>query len=204
MIVVDAEFSGLDPVKHGLLSIGAVDFDSPENIFYEECQLREDAETMAAALVANGFSLTDITNPTKPTEERLLSDFIEWVSPMKHKLLVAHVPILDQWFIRKACDRYKRKQPFRYRTIDLHSIAVVKMINAGHNIYDEKGYSEVNLAAVCGFCGIPEEPKPHNALNGAKAVAECFSRLVFEKPLLKEYFSYPIPDTTLTSVPENY
>ena len=43
MIVVDLETTGVDPRKHSILSIGAVDFNNQENYFYGECRIREGA-----------------------------------------------------------------------------------------------------------------------------------------------------------------
>ena len=37
MIVIDLETSGIDPMEHSILSLGAVDFDNPEYFFYGEC-----------------------------------------------------------------------------------------------------------------------------------------------------------------------
>jgi len=39
MIVADIEATGLDPRKHSILSIGAVDFEHPERQFYGECRI---------------------------------------------------------------------------------------------------------------------------------------------------------------------
>jgi hypothetical protein len=43
------------------------------------------------------------------------------------------------------------------------------------------------------YCGIPEEPTPHNALTGAKAHAEVISRLLYGKKLLPEFEKFEIP-----------
>ena len=38
-----------------------------------------------------------------------------------------------------------------------------------------------------------EEPKPHNALTGAKSHAEVISRLLYDKKLLPEFEQFEIP-----------
>ena len=43
------------------------------------------------------------------------------------------------------------------------------------------------------YVGIPVEPHPHNALNGAKQSTEAISRLLYDKKLLPEFDKYPIP-----------
>ena len=56
-----------------------------------------------------------------------------------------------------------------------------------------KHHSSLNLDAVLNYCGIPEEPKPHNALTGAKCNAEVISRLLNNKKLLPEFEQFDIP-----------
>ena len=53
--------------------------------------------------------------------------------------------------------------------------------------------SSLNLDAVLNYCGIPDEPEPHNALTGAKCNAEVISRLLNDKKLLPEFSQYEIP-----------
>jgi hypothetical protein len=53
--------------------------------------------------------------------------------------------------------------------------------------------SALNLDAVLNYCGIPEEPNPHNALTGALSHAEVISRLLYGRKLLPEFMQYEIP-----------
>jgi hypothetical protein len=53
--------------------------------------------------------------------------------------------------------------------------------------------SAMNLDYILNYCGIPEEPNPHNALTGALCHAEVISRLLYDKPLLPEFTEYQIP-----------
>jgi len=52
----------------------------------------------------------------------------------------------------------------------------------------------MNLDKILNYVGLPDEPRPHNGLCGAKLEAEAFSRLVNDKSLLEEYGKYSIPD----------
>jgi hypothetical protein len=56
-----------------------------------------------------------------------------------------------------------------------------------------KHHSALNLDAVLNYCGIPDEPEPHNALTGAKCSAEVISRLLYDKKLLPEFEQFDIP-----------
>lgn len=53
--------------------------------------------------------------------------------------------------------------------------------------------SALNLDAVLNYCGIPDEPEPHNALTGALSHAEVTSRLLYGKKLLPEFTQFEIP-----------
>jgi hypothetical protein len=53
--------------------------------------------------------------------------------------------------------------------------------------------SALNLDTVLNYCGIADEPEPHNALTGALSHAEVISRLLYDRKLLPEFDTYPIP-----------
>ena len=38
MIILDIETTGVNPEKHAIVSVGAVDFLNPSRTFYEECK----------------------------------------------------------------------------------------------------------------------------------------------------------------------
>jgi hypothetical protein len=54
-------------------------------------------------------------------------------------------------------------------------------------------HSAINLDFALRYCGMPEEPKPHNALTGAFSHAEVISRLAYNKKLLPDFDAYDIP-----------
>mgnify|MGYP001572238703 FL=1 len=85
--------------------------------------------------------------------------------------------------------------PFAHRTIDSHSLCWMHMIKRGLTppVDPQKKRSALNLDAILIYCGIPEEPKPHNALTGAKCHAEVISRLLYDKKLLPEFTQFEIP-----------
>jgi hypothetical protein len=53
--------------------------------------------------------------------------------------------------------------------------------------------SALDLDAILRYCGIPDEPMPHNALTGASSHAEVISRLLYDKKLLPDFMKYEIP-----------
>ena len=105
-------------------------------------------------------------------------------------------PSFDRDFLRAAARRAKHTDwPFAHRTIDSHSLCYMHMVKRGLTppIDPEHKRSALNLDAVLNYCGIPEEPKPHNALTGAMSHAEVISRLLYDRKLLPEFEKYDIP-----------
>ena len=194
MIALDVETSGLDPERYSILSIGAVDTDEPTNQFYDECQIWEGAHVSSEALAVNGFSREDAIDPNKKTESELIAAFIAWtLARPKDTTIVGQNSSFDRDFVQSACRRASVDFPFAHRTIDIHSLVWYHMILRGVTPPQYKGHSGINLTVALEYCGLPPETKPHNALNGAFAHAEVFSRIAYNKKMLPEYFSYEIP-----------
>ncbi len=84
---------------------------------------------------------------------------------------------------------------FAHRTIDVHTLGWMHMVNRGLTppLDEEHHRSALNLDVLLNYCGIPEEPQPHNALTGALCHAEVISRLLHGKKLLPEFEQYDIP-----------
>ena len=201
MIALDIETSGLDPSKASILSLGAVDTDEPTNQFYDECRVWGGAHISDEALEINGFVREDIDPiegsdryTIKKSEAELIMAFIAWATDRPaNRTLVAQTPSFDRDFVRSACERAGIASPFAARTIDTHSLGWLHMVQRGIEPPVLKQRSSLSLDDVREYCGIPEEPKPHNALTGALSHAEVFSRIAYNRKLLPEFFSYEIP-----------
>jgi DNA polymerase III epsilon subunit-like protein len=106
MIVLDVESTGLIPEKHSILSLGAIDFDEPENQFYEECRIWPGAEIEDTALAVNGFSREGAVSPEKQSEAELIASFIAWATDRpKDRTLAAQNPSFDLEFVQAAAKR---------------------------------------------------------------------------------------------------
>lgn len=196
MLVVDCEMTGLSPEKNSLVSAGAVDFEHPERQLYEECRAWEGAHIEPEALEVNGFTKEQVTDPRKQSEGELVHKFIAFAEGMADITIAGQNVFTDQYFLQAAAVRAGHTAwPFAHRILDIHSICWTHMIKRGvvPPIDPVKKHTALNLTAVLGYCGIPEEPKPHNALTGAKCNAEVISRLLYDKKLLPEFEQYPIP-----------
>lgn len=192
MIILDIEASGVDEIKHSILSIGALDFDHPENQFYEECRAWDGAHIDDEALAVNGFTRDQAVDPNKQTDEDLIKHFIEWSKGVSDRTFAGQNPSFDRDFLHRAADRYHLEWPFAFRTIDLHSVCYTHMVKRGIVPPVAENRSDLNSDKIMQYVGIPAESEPHNALNGAKIVAEALSRLLYNRNLLPEYKDFPV------------
>ena len=196
MIVVDVEASGTEHHKHSIVSVGALDFDHPEKQFYEECRIWDGARIEEEALAVNGYTREQITDPKKQTEGELVRHFIDFALGVRERTIAGQNPSFDRDFLKSAAERAGHTNwPFAHRTIDTHTLCYMHMVKRGiaPPTDEEHKRSALNLDAVLDYCGIPEEPKPHNALTGAWSHAEVIARLLFDKKLLPEFNRFEIP-----------
>jgi DNA polymerase III epsilon subunit-like protein len=196
MIAVDVEGTGTEAHLHSILSVGAVDLTNPERQFYGECRAWDGAKIEDEALAVNGFSRQQATDSAKQTEAELTHKFIQWTLEVPDNTFVGQNPSYDRDFLKYAAERAGHTLwPFAHRTVDTHSLCLMHMIKRGLTppLNSEKKHSALNLDAILIYCGIPEEPDPHNALTGAKSHAEVASRLLWDKKLLPDFAQYPIP-----------
>lgn len=195
MIVIDVEASGTDYQKHSIVSIGALDFSDPTRRFYGECHIWEGAHIMEGALAVNGYTEAEITDKNKQTEAELVQAFLEWSQHMADRTLVGQNVSFDRDMVKHACERAGIAWDLAYRTLDTHSLCWIHIVKRGLTppIDVQHRRSALNLDAILNYCGIPDEPEPHNALTGALSHAEVTSRLLNNKKLLPEFSQFEIP-----------
>lgn len=188
--------SGLDPQKNSLVSVGAIDFDNPTRQFYGECRVWDGAHIEPEALEVCGFTEAEVTDPSKQTEGELVQKFIAFGADMADNTFGGQNVFTDSSFLKAAAARAGHTEwTFAHRIIDSHTLAWMHMVKRGLTppVDPAKKHTALNLDAVLNYCGIPEEPQPHNALTGAKSHAEVISRLLYDKKLLPEFEQYEIP-----------
>jgi DNA polymerase III epsilon subunit-like protein len=195
MLILDIEASGTNYEKHSIVSIGALDFDNPDNRFYGECRIWEGAHIMDEALVVNGFTEAQITDANKISEAELVTQFLEWSMSLSDRTLTGQNVSFDRDMLRAATERAGRNWDLAYRTLDTHTMCWMHMVKAGlvPPLDIQHKRSALTLDAIMLYCGIPEEPEPHNALTGALSHAEVTSRLLHNQKLLPEFSHYEIP-----------
>jgi DNA polymerase III epsilon subunit-like protein len=196
MIAVDVEASGTEAHLHSILSVGAVDLTDPSRQLYLECRAWEGAKIEDGALAVNGFTREQATDPTKEGETDLVRKFIAWALEAPERTFVSQNVSFDRDFLKYAAERAGHTEwPFAHRTVDTHTLCYMHMVKRGlvPPINPQMKHSALNLDTILLYCGIPEEPEPHNGLTGAKSHAEVASRLLWDKKLLSDFAQYPIP-----------
>lgn len=195
MIVVDVEASGTEYDKHSIVSIGAVDFDRPQNRFYVECRIWDGAHVMDDALAVNGFTKAEITDPKKMSEEEAVRQFIEWSYGMADRTLAGQNVSFDRDFLKAAAHRAKLQWDLPHRTLDTHTMCWMHMVARGYEVPIDPQHkrSLLDLDAILNYCGIASEPVPHNAQTGALCHAEVIARLLYGRKLLPEFAEDEIP-----------
>jgi DNA polymerase III epsilon subunit-like protein len=193
MIVLDIEASGVNYEKNSILSLGALDFDHPENRLYLECQVWEGAHIDDESIAVCGYTREQATDGSKITEGQLIAQFLTWADGVEDQTLAAQNVSFDRDYIKAACQRAGYSSPFAHRTIDTHSLAYMHYVTHGREVPVDKRHSALNIDVILNYLGIPDEPEPHNALTGALVHAEMISRLLYNKQLLPEFIQYPMP-----------
>jgi DNA polymerase III epsilon subunit-like protein len=194
MIVLDVEASGLDAVKNSIVSVGALDLANPTNRFYMECRVWDGAHIEDEALAVNGFTRAELKDQSKPSEADLTHAFKDWAMTVEERTFAGQNVSFDRDFLKEGAIRAGHTDwPFAHRTIDTHTLCYMHMIQKGLQVPVKHNRSALNLDAVLNYCGIPEEPSPHNALTGALCHAEVVARLLYGRKLLPEFTQYEIP-----------
>lgn len=190
MIILDLETSGVHPDKNSILSLGAIEFENPDNRIYLECRLREGAEWSEEAERVHGIPRAKAKGNSL-SEEQLVRQFVEWAMNVHDRTLAGQCIHFDFGFISECCRRYGIKWIFGYRIIDLHSVMYVMFKRLGHHLPSHEGISDISLDHIMVHLGIPRRQSTHNALHDALIETECFARIINGKPLLEEFKEYP-------------
>lgn len=194
MIVIDIETTGLDPERHAVISLGAVDFENPEHTFYSECRAFEGADIDDQALTVNNFTKKDITQPSKEDPKVLLLGFQEFAKLCKDSTLGGQNPGgFDIRFLEKAAQREHINWTFARHAVDLHTLCYAHMRTNNVPVPIKNNHSALNLARILEYVGLGEIDVPHHALEDARLTAEAMSRLLYGKHLFNEFNRTPIP-----------
>jgi DNA polymerase-3 subunit epsilon len=182
MITLDVETGGLIATQHALLSIGAVDYTTGDE-FYIECRAGSALELDDKALAVNGFTREQALDPAKPFRDVAYVRFLDWCKGRDCLVGGQQVGAFDLNWLKQVhvytesaakAENYVHYEdikgitawPFGHRSVDLHSVAYAKL-----------GKS-LSLDGILQALGLTPEPKPHNALTGARLERDAFKLLL--------------------------
>jgi len=193
MIVLDIETTGLDPTKHSIIEVGAIEFENPQNIFNERCQIWSGAEIDQNALAINGFTPEEISDSSRLTQMKLLVKFNDWISSIEERTIAGHNVDFDLNFLNESCKRLNLWHNYGKRKVDQHTLVYAHFLRRNIKPPLKDGASDLNSDLIMNYVGLPAEPKPHRALNGARFETEAISRLIYGKSIFDEFSGYEIP-----------
>jgi len=141
--------------------------------FEMKCRPRAHCEIQPEALKVNGC--TWLKDKSLPSETEALAAFASWLEGCTDIMIAGCQPGYD-WHILKNGWRDAMQDlasprvistpfPFSFRTIDLHTAAVVDAFQAESG--DQIPAGGLKSRQICAAFDLPEEPKPHRALAGA-------------------------------------
>jgi len=193
MIVLDIETTGLDPRRHAIIEVGAIDFDCPGNYFNERCQIWNGAEIDLKALEINGLKLNEIQDKTIFTQKELIARFMIWIDQIEDKTIAGQNVDFDINFLNESFRRCGLNFSLGKRKVDQHSIVYAHFLKRNIRPPLKDGFSDLNSDFIMNYAGLPPELKPHRAINGARFEAEALSRLIYGRGMFEEFAEYPIP-----------
>jgi DNA polymerase III alpha subunit (gram-positive type) len=166
LIVTDTETSGLDPARHELIEIGAIKLDpmtlEETGRFERRVMMRYPETAEAKALEVNGYSPDLWADATT-----LIEAMYDFQVFSKDGVFVAHNVAFDWAVIQAAFRRTAVKNLMDYHQLDLPSMAW--MLNPHRKSF--------RMSAISEDLGIPPEPTPHRAINGALQAARVLRLL---------------------------
>ena len=171
MIILDVQATGNDPERNSILSIAAVDFNDPEERFYEECQIWPGAEIDKEFFNASEVLEEELNDVHKKKESDIVQNFLYWIKQREGREFAGrdaqhHVEFINAGLMRA---RIEESLPMNIRDeFDLGSKEVQKSV------------------------GLYPEPLPRVGINGALWSFETLYRLQNHARKLEEFDIYPL------------
>lgn len=174
LIVVDVETTGLDPVRHHVLEVAAINVTTGDELYFVPALpvgALDDAD--GKALKINGYFSRDVYahRLDTATSEGYWDQLWDWLDG---NTLAGSNPTFDAAMINNAqhwnaSGRTTRRQsPWHHRLADLSAYAGAALHLAPNQL--------AGLAQVCEALNV-ENGCEHSALGDARATAECFQVL---------------------------
>lgn len=197
--VLDFETTNLDGRTGAVLSAGMVAYKSGVRTFYHEYYPFDGADITQQALDVNGFDPDKIARIPENNPRNMPFDVIGFMRSNDCITVAGQNPCFDVSFLNAYSDRYSSGFGLHRGLLDLHSVCVSVMFSKGIALQRraQRGDSALTLDWILRFVGLGTEPKPHNALNGARYEFEAFCRLIYGKSVMQDLKKFAIPEILL-------
>lgn len=171
LIVLDGEFTSLDPLKQEVIEIGAIKVDQETMTILDRFEtkiLPSHIETADIdSLRVNGYT-DDSWKDAIPMKDAFTQ--LATFAGQNHPTFGGWNVSLDWTFTAMAFRELNIDNPFDFHVFDIRSIAAEHLKN-------ESGLSKITLSTTCEFLGIHPEPLPHRAVNGAEVAYQVLKEI---------------------------
>lgn len=192
--VLDVETTSLNPRKGAILSIGIVSYGGRPNEFYREYYPFDGAEVVDESMEINGFELDKIARSPENDPKNVVGDVRSFLKANGCSTTAGQNPSFDRGFVNAYAERYGSDFRLPIWMLDMHSVCMAYMLGNGIEIPKKAGIGLfLSGDSILVFVGLGAEPKPHNALNGARYEFEALCRLIYGRSVLPEFSDRPVP-----------
>lgn len=192
--VLDVETTGLNPWKCAVLSVGLVSYSGRLNEFYREYYPFDGAEVMEEGMKINGFELDKMPRDQVNDPKNVVGDIRLFLKANRCNVTAGQNPSFDRDCVNAYAERYCADFRLPIWMLDMHSVCMGYMLEKGIEVPRKPdGGLYLSGDAILKFVGLGAEPKPHNALTGARYEFEALCRLIYGKSVLPGFNDYPVP-----------
>ena len=165
----DFEMTGLDPLKHEIIEFGLVvaDEETLEEIArFDQKVLPEHIETADPQSLGIAGYKEEYWKNAIPMGDALA----EYSKLVEGCLFAAWNTHIDWTFLAEAYRKTNTKNPLDFHVLDVFSTAYEKLRT-------DTSVELWRLSYLCQKFGIPREPMPHRAINGAERAHQLYKKL---------------------------
>ena len=192
--VLDIETSGLSPDRCAILSIGIVSYRERLNEFYREYYPFDGAEVVEESMKINGLDIDRIKRDPINDPKNAVEDVRAFLQNSGCNVTAGQNPSFDRNFVNAYAERYGIDFRLPIWMLDMHSVCMAYMLERGIDIPRKQSVGLfLSGDKILEFVGLGAEPKPHNALNGARYEFEALCRLIYGKSVLPQFSTLPLP-----------
>ena len=165
------------------------------NEFYKEYDMFDGAEIKQEGMLDAVYFHDD--KKTKDPEKdpvNVVYDVQSFLTANKCNVIGGQNPSFDRDFVNAYAERYTLDFRIPIWMIDMHSVCMAYMLAKGIEVPRKPGIGLfLSGDAIHEFTGLGAEPKPHNALNGARYEFESLCRIIYGKSVLPQFKDRPVP-----------